>query len=185
VVGPQIVRYSQRPGLWEGISGLSGEVCPEYNQNGDTLNHYWAQLYDVFPDWQFVLWDPGDGTVLAEGHTIPVAWDGTDPGPGPGIDAAIAGGFALREARGRPTAVCALAAEIPPRHRGRHLSGVLLQAMAGMAPDAGLTSPIAPVRPSLKERYPPSPSAVTPAGPARTGRPSTLGSASTPAWAPG
>jgi hypothetical protein len=31
---------------------------------------------------------------------------------------------------------------------------VLLQAMAGLARDAGLTRLIAPVRPSLKERYP-------------------------------
>jgi len=154
VVDPEVVRYSERPELWESIRGLTDEVWPEYNQHGDELNRYWAGLYDVFPDWQFVLWDPGDAAVLAEGHTIPVAWDGTDPGLGPGIDAAIAGGFALREARRRPTAVCALAAEIPPRHRGRRLSGVLLQAMAGLARDAGLTRLIAPVRPSLKERYP-------------------------------
>ena len=154
MVDPEVVRYSERPELWESLRGLTDEVWPEYNQHGDELNRYWARLYDVFPGWQFVLWDPGDAAVLAEGHTIPVAWDGTDPGLGPGIDAAIAGGFALREARRRPTAVCALAAEIPPRHRGRRLSGVLLQAMAGLASDAGLTRLIAPVRPSLKERYP-------------------------------
>jgi hypothetical protein len=81
------VRYSERPELWDSISGLSDEVWPEYNQHGDVLNRYWARLYDVFPDWQFVLWDPGEGTVLAEGHTIPVAWNGTDTGLGPGIDA--------------------------------------------------------------------------------------------------
>ena len=124
------MRYSERPELWESISELSAEVWPEYNLHGETLNYYWAQLYDVFPDWQFVLCDPGDGTVLAEGHTIPVSWDGTDSGLGPGIDATIAAGFGLRAAGGQPTAVCALAAEIPLLHRGRHLSGVLLQAMS-------------------------------------------------------
>ena len=64
-----------------------------------------------------MLQDSDSGEVLAEGHTIPVAWDGTDAGLGPGIDAAVAGGFALRSAGGQPGAVCALAAEIPPRHR--------------------------------------------------------------------
>ena len=151
---PQVVRYSERPELWEAISSLSDEVWPEYNQHGETLNYYWAQLYDVFPEWQFVLYDPGDATVLAEGHTIPVAWDGTDAALGPGIDATIAAGFELRATAGQPTAVSALAAEIPPRHQGRQLSRVLLQAMAGLARDAGLTHLIAPVRPSLKERYP-------------------------------
>ena len=151
---PQVVRYSERPELWDAISDLSDEVWPEYNQHGETLNHYWAQLYDVFPEWQFVLYDPGEQTVLAEGNTIPVVWDGTDPGLGPGIDATIAAGFELHAAAGQPTAVSALAAKIPPRHQGRQLSRVLLQAMAGLARDAGLTHLIAPVRPSLKERYP-------------------------------
>jgi len=151
---PRVVRYSERPELWDSIGDLSAEVWPEYNMHGQTLNHYWGQLYEVFPDWQFVLYDPGDHTVLAEGHTIPIAWDGTDADLGPGIDATIAAGFTLQAAGGRPTAVSALAAEIPPRHRGRNLSGVLLQAMSGVALDAGLTHLVAPVRPSFKERYP-------------------------------
>ncbi len=39
-VGPQVVRYSERPELWDAIAGLSGEVWPEYNQHGATLNRY-------------------------------------------------------------------------------------------------------------------------------------------------
>jgi len=153
-VGPRVVRYSERPELWDAITGLSDEVWPEYNQHGATLNHYWDQLYEIFPDWQFVLCDPGDETVLAEGHTIPVAWDGTDAGLGPGIDATVTAAFELRAAGGQPTAVSALAAEIPPRHQRRGLAKVMLQAMAGLARDAGLSHLIAPVRPTLKDRYP-------------------------------
>jgi hypothetical protein len=151
---PQVVRYSERPELWDSIGDLSGEVWPEYNLHGETLNHYWSQLYDVFPEWQFVLLDPADQAVLAEGHTIPVAWDGTDSGLGPGIDATLAGAFELRAAGGQPTAVSALAAEIPPRHQRRRLSEVLLTGMADLARDAGLNRLIAPVRPSRKDRYP-------------------------------
>lgn len=151
---PQVVRHSERPELLDRVGDLFDDVWPEYNHHGHVLNHYWAQLYDVFPEWQFLLCDSGNGEVLAEGHTIPVAWDGTNAGLGPGIDAVIAAGFELRAAGGQPTAVCALAAEIPPRHRGRHLSGVLLRVMSGLAHDAGLDPLIAPVRPSLKDRYP-------------------------------
>ncbi len=57
---PQVVRYSERPELWEAIENLSDEVWPEYNQHGDTLNQYWGQLYDTFPEWQFVLYDPDE-----------------------------------------------------------------------------------------------------------------------------
>ena len=153
-VEPQVIRYSERPELWDGLSGLTGEVWPEYNTHGATLNRYWPQLYDVFPDWQFVLFDPASQAVLAEGHCAPVAWDGTDAGLGPGIDATITAAFELRAAGGHPTAVSALAAEIPPRHQGRGLSGPMLRAMAALAREAGLGRLIAPVRPSRKDRYP-------------------------------
>jgi hypothetical protein len=154
VTEPEVVRYSDRPELWDSLGDLSSEVWPEYNLHGDVLNHYWNQLYTTFPGWQFVLFDTAAGQVLAEGHTIPVAWDGTDAGLGPGIDASLAAGFALRAAGGIPSAVCALAAGIPPRHQGRGLSPIMLRAMAGLAADAGLAHLIAPVRPNLKERYP-------------------------------
>ena len=151
---PQVVRYSERPELWDSIRDLSEDVWPEYNLHGETLSYYWDQLYDVFPEWQFVLYDPGDRTVLAEGHTVPLAWDGTDASLGPGIDATMAAAFELRAAGGTPTAASALAAEIPPRHQGKRLSAVMLTAMADLARDAGLSHLIAPVRPSHKDRYP-------------------------------
>ncbi len=75
---------------------MSSEVWPEYNLHGDVLNQYWNQLYTTFPEWQFVLFDTAAGQVLAEGHTIPVAWDGTDTGLGPGIDASTARANTLR-----------------------------------------------------------------------------------------
>lgn len=148
------MRYSEQPELWDSIRDLSDEVWPEYNLHGETLNYYWAQLYDVFPEWQFVLYDPDDQMVLAEGHTVPLAWDGTDEDLGPGIDATLAAAFELRTGGGQPTVVSALAVEIPPRHQGRRLSAVLLTAMADLARDAGLSHLIAPVRPSHKDRYP-------------------------------
>jgi len=150
----QVFRRSERPELWDDIRDLSDEVWPEYNLHGEFINYYWAQLYEVFPEWQFVLYEPAERLVLAEGQAIPVAWDGTDAGLGPGIDATIAAAFDLHAAGGRPTAVSALAAKIPPRHQGRRLSGVLLTAMADLAREAGLDHLIAPVRPNRKDRYP-------------------------------
>jgi hypothetical protein len=83
-----------------------------------------------------------------------VGWDGTDAGLGPGIDATVTAAFELRAAGGRPSAVSALAAEVPPRHQRRGLAPVMLQAMADLAGDAGLAHLIAPMRPTLKDRYP-------------------------------
>src|SRR6266566_1198742 len=48
-VEPQVVRYSERPELWDGIEDLSDEVWPEYNKHGDALNHYWGSSTTCFP----------------------------------------------------------------------------------------------------------------------------------------
>jgi hypothetical protein len=148
----RVARYSEEPALWDSFD--DSEVWPEYNLHGDDLNRYFGQLYDEFAPFQFVLYDTEEQVALAEGHTIPVSWDGTDAGLGPGIDATIAGGFSLAAGGGSPTALCALAAEIPPHNRERRLSRVLLETMAGLAREAGLAHLIAPIRPNLKERYP-------------------------------
>jgi hypothetical protein len=113
------VRFSENPVLWERIGGLSAEVWPEYNRHGDVLNQFWRRLYEVFPDYQFVLYDQDIDEVLAEAHTIPVAWDGTVEDLGPGIDASIVAGFELHAKGGTASALCALAAEIPRRNRDR------------------------------------------------------------------
>ena len=153
-MSPQVVRYSERPELWDRIPDLAAEVWPEYNLHGEVLNHYWPRLFTEFTDWQFVLYEPAEDEVLAEGHTIPVGWDGTDSDLGPGIDATMTAGFQLRSAAGQPTALSALAAKIPHRYRNRGLAAVLLQAMGTLAREAGLAHLIAPVRPNLKDRYP-------------------------------
>ena len=55
---------SERPELWDALGDLFDGVWPECNQHGEELNYYWRQLYDVFPEWQFMLVDPGDQTIL-------------------------------------------------------------------------------------------------------------------------
>jgi hypothetical protein len=151
------VRFSENPVLWERIGGLSAEVWPEYNRHGDVLNQFWRRLYEVFPDYQFVLYDQDIDEVLAEAHTIPVAWDGTVEDLGPGIDASIVAGFELHAKGGTASALCALAAEIPRRNRDRGLAGVILEHMADLARSAELGWLIAPVRPNWKDRYPLTP----------------------------
>ena len=151
------VRYTDRPELWDQIIGLEVEVWPEYNSHGDVLNQYWRYLYDVFPNYQFVLYDDAARVVLAEAHTIPVSWSGRLEDLGAGIDASIAAGFDLQVSGCESNTLCALAAEIPPRHREHGLATVILEQMVVLARSAGLTSLIAPVRPNWKERYPLTP----------------------------
>lgn len=152
-----LVRYSDRPQLWEQISDLSDEVWPEYNVHGEIIGRYWPLLYERFADYQFVLYDDEHDAVLAEGNTMPCAWDGTLDGLGPGIDDAMADAVVLHEAGRPPNTLCALAAKIPPRNQDKRLAPVVLTGMRDLARGSGFDSLIAPVRPNWKDRYPITP----------------------------
>jgi GNAT superfamily N-acetyltransferase len=151
---PVVLTHAQRPEL---AARADFNVWPAYNTHGDVLNRYWRRLYEDFAEFQFVLYDGEDDVVLAEGHTIPFAWDGTVDGLPAGIDGLVEDAFRLREEGGRPTALSALAIEIRPTVQGGGLSRSMIDAMAGLAREHGLPDLVAPLRPSWKERYPLAP----------------------------
>jgi GNAT superfamily N-acetyltransferase len=147
----RLVTWEEQPELADhGIR--SEDVWPEYNLHGDVFDEYWGPMLDAFPAFQFALLD-GD-VVLAEGHTAPLAWDGVDASLPEGIDAALR---AAVEADTPADTLCAMAAEVSPAARERGLAAELLRGMAELARRHGLGRFVAPVRPSLKERYPLTP----------------------------
>jgi hypothetical protein len=147
---------AERPDLWE--RGIPSEsVWPEYNLHGDVLNEWWGYLDEELPDYQFVLYDEDRDEVVAEGHTGPMHWDGTDAGLPPGIDPAIVQIFGRARQEEPVNTLCALAAESPRDGRVRGLAVQLLGAMRTICERQGLTHLVAPVRPSLKDRYPMTP----------------------------
>ena len=116
------------------------------------MTRYWGDLPERFPDFQFVLTEGGE--IVAEGHSAPLAWDGMLEGLPKGVDGALERAF---QAEATADTLCALAIEIPLEHRGRGLSSRMVEAMAAIAGEHGLSSLIAPVRPSWKDRYPVTP----------------------------
>jgi GNAT superfamily N-acetyltransferase len=152
-----VIRYTERPELWENTAAISEEVWPEYNRHGEVLGRYWERLFDEFTEYQFALHDGEAQEVIAEGHTVPCDWDGTTGGLGDGIDAMMAAAFEARAGGRAPTALCALAAEVRPRFQGGGVADRMLDVMSDLARDGGLRNLIAPVRPSRKDRYPITP----------------------------
>jgi GNAT superfamily N-acetyltransferase len=61
------------------------------------------------------------------------------------------------EASVPPDTLCIMAAAVRPGHRGAGLAGQALSALRERAASAGLQRVIAPVRPTLKSRYPLTP----------------------------
>jgi hypothetical protein len=150
----KVIRYSERSELWKDTASITREVWPEYNLHSEDPHGYWSRLFDDFPEFQFVLYQEETQEVMAEGHTIPCEWDGTVEGLGDGIDGIVDSAFRTRVEGRTPTALCALAAEIRPRFQGGGLATRMLDVMSDLARGAAFRHLIAPVRPSLKDRYP-------------------------------
>jgi hypothetical protein len=141
--------FRERPDLNGRVE--SGDVWPEYNMHGDVANRFWGRMIDELPEYQFALVE-GD-EVLAEGHTVPIAWDGTIEGLPAGFDGALEGAFGDDETN----TLCAMAVEILPAHQSRRLSVPMLEQMRTIATREGFGAVLAPLRPSWKERYPLTP----------------------------
>jgi GNAT superfamily N-acetyltransferase len=116
-------------------------IWPQFLLHDHVANRYWDRIYTDFPEFQFALVD-GD-ELLAEGNCIPVAGQ-----PAQWRDAFLA----AFERGGEPDRVCALAIMVAPEHRSRGVATVMLEHMRGLAAPVGPL--VAPVRPTLKHRYP-------------------------------
>ena len=151
---PAVALASERPDLAAKADEATVGVWPEYNTHGAVTDLYWHRLHEDVPDYQFVLYDPSTEDILAQGHTVPIVWDGTVEALPAGFDGLLADAFALHDAGRRGNALSAVAIEIVPAHQGRGLSRLMIEAMAALARRRGLERLIAPVRPTRKERYP-------------------------------
>jgi GNAT superfamily N-acetyltransferase len=149
----RISTHVERPDLAERAAAGGDEVWPEYNLHGDVTNRFWWQMRTTFPELQFVLSDEDDDSLVAEGHTVAIPWDGTEQGLPDGFD----GIFELAFGDEPKTALCAMAAEIWPSHQGAGLASKLLEAMADLGRSQGFQNLLAAVRPSWKARYPLAP----------------------------
>jgi hypothetical protein len=152
-----VLTVAERPDLADRADEATAETFPEWNLHGDVLSSLWGSLYDVYPDFQLVLWDEDDNQVLGEGNTIPCTWDGTVRGLPAGIDEVVTGGLSAGSRLAGATTLCALNIIVVPGHRGGRLSSEILGGMKHVAAKEGFSDLIAPVRPSWKERYPLTP----------------------------
>ncbi len=119
------------------------------------LGARWPELFTAWPDYQLIVMEGLQ--TLAVAHTIPISWNGT-PEDLPDSLAAILARAADDTKLGRaPTALSSLAVLVAPKHRGKGVSAILLRAMETLASSTGLRALVAPVRPTMKERYPLAP----------------------------
>jgi GNAT superfamily N-acetyltransferase len=133
------------------------QVWPEFQRHDVVVERYWHRLYESFPEFQLIFYDEAGDEVVAESHAIPCVWDGTIAGLPDGVDDVLQKGFSLGEAGGRANALSALAIEVATGWQRRGISTAVIRAMVSVAGTHGFADVIAPLRPTLKERFPKTP----------------------------
>ena len=128
---------------------LRDETLPEWIRHDPIANRHWNSLYSDFAELQFFLLD-GE-SLIGEGNAIPVHIQ--DELPDEGWDWAIGDGG--RDAGAN--AASALQIQLHVRRRGEGLSRLMLERMRELVRARGLDRLVAPVRPTLKARYPLAP----------------------------
>jgi GNAT superfamily N-acetyltransferase len=141
----EIVRYVDRPDLRERRTAVLNSF-PVYMNHNAMGSKYWGRLYDDFPDFQLAL-VAGD-ELVAEVHALTLPMTG-DELPRGWDDA-----FELGMEAGGGNVASLLAISVAASGRGRGLPERLIEAVRRAARDDGVDSLVAPVRPTLKERYP-------------------------------
>ena len=140
----EIVRYADRPDLRE----QRGEFddFPEFMFHNAMGGKYWDRLYTDFAAFQLAVLD-GD-ELIGEVHALSLPVEG-DELPS-GWDEAFERGMEA----GGGNVVSLLAISVKPKARGKGLPALLIAEVQDIAREAGHESVIAPVRPTLKDRYP-------------------------------
>jgi ribosomal protein S18 acetylase RimI-like enzyme len=146
----ELVRYADRPDLAEiRFATLSQRTFPTFMHHNQTGTRYWARLVPEHPEFQLAL--VGCGHLVAELHSLPLAWDGTLADLPPGWDDVFERSFESGRAH---DCLAALAISVLPERQGEGLAARMIEAMCEAGRVHGLRELIAPVRPTLKERYP-------------------------------
>ena len=154
----KIFTLREQPAREDEFGRLSDLSWPRFLRQRDALGHgqYWPQLFTTWADWQLLLID-GMGPTIAATHAVPLVWNGTVDDLPVSIAEILRRATSDREAGRAPTTLCALAAMVDRRYRGRNMSPATVRAMVDLARAHGLRTLIAPVRPAAKSAYPLAP----------------------------
>ncbi|SYZ72297.1 conserved hypothetical protein [Candidatus Zixiibacteriota bacterium] len=131
---------------------------PEFLYHGAVVNILAGELYQAFPEYQFILQDSPSGAFKALGNCFPVNWDNSlSQLPDGGLEAMLQ--LAVQQYRDgtRPNILCAFQIIVPKELQGSGLSYEAVHAMLNIGREHKLTGLIAPVRPNRKAFHPEMP----------------------------
>lgn len=148
-----VVTLKERPDLEGELNKLHSIVWIKYMKEVPTSLKYWNELLSCFPEFQYILLNE-DFRPVACGNSIPFSWNGNENSLPTGWDEVFKKGILDFRNKIQPNSLSALAIVIHPEFRGKGLSKLMVREMKGLAIKSKFKNMVAPVRPSLKFKYP-------------------------------
>jgi GNAT superfamily N-acetyltransferase len=151
----EVVTAADRPDLDDQARAALRAGWPEFIFHDPVGSEYIGRVGDYFGEYDILVLEAGE--VVAGGWGVPLAWDGSVASLPAGYDGGLISAVTGREQSVAPDSLSIMAATVKPGHQGTGLAGRVLTALRERAVAAGLARVVAPVRPTLKERYPLTP----------------------------
>ncbi len=152
----EIVTSGERPDLKAQADTAFRVKWPEFLFPHDpATQRYEALVAEFFPQYDVLLVD--GSRVVAGAWGVPIRWDGTVPDLPEGYDDAMIRAVEGHQSGIRATTLTYMTVAVLDGETGRGLAAEILTALRARAVEAGLSHVIAPVRPTLKPRYPLTP----------------------------
>jgi hypothetical protein len=149
----EIVTTCERPDLKNEADEAFRVKWPEFLFPHDPImKQYEAQVAEFFPQYDVLMLD--EGRVVAGGWGVPIRWDGTVEDLPDGYDATMARAVQGHQGGIEATTLSYMTVAVVNGMTKRGLAGKVLAALRVRAVAAGLSHVIAPVRPTMKPRYP-------------------------------
>lgn len=138
------------------LAHLFADGWPSFITADQQVKTYIGPVRELFADLELVLLDHDDVPVAA-GWAVPIAWTGEPVDLPGGYTDSLARAVEGHRRGQVPDTLVVMAAQVHPDRRGQGLAGELLTALGQLAEQRGWMRVIAPVRPTLKARYPLTP----------------------------
>ena len=154
--GLRLIRLSEYDGDLDAVDRLPLGHWPEFLFHTTAIERCWHRLAERFADWQLVVCDLASRELVGTANTVPFALGGVALADRQdGWDGALEAGTAADAPP--PDTLSALGVLLVPAHRRPGASAFVLEAMKELARERGFSELVAPVRPTLKPRYPLTP----------------------------
>ena len=151
-----VERTSERDRPEDQMERLFADGFPEFITADTLIKQYIGRVRQWFTDQDLILLD-GDDVPVATGWAVPLRWSGEIADLPTGYTDSIVRSVEGHEQQVEPDTLVICGAVVRPDLKGRGLAGEILRALRQLAVEAGWPRVIAPVRPTLKARYPVTP----------------------------